>query len=88
MFNNSALSSTIDPEDVLKQNNPNSLEAGFRVYGKNAGNNRQHSNDMNKVRNRMRLSKISDPNANTDFMFRPKVSTAGSMGGSNNNALT
>ena len=62
MFNNSALSSTIDPEDILKQNNPNTLEAGFRVYGKNAGNSRQHSNDINKVRNRMRLSKISDPN--------------------------
>ena len=40
MFNNSALSSTIDPEDILKQNNPNTLEAGFRVYGKNAGNSR------------------------------------------------
>ena len=88
MFTNSALSSQIDPEDVLRNNNPNSLEAGFRVYGKNAGNKREYSNDINKVRNRMRLSKISDPNANADFMFRAKVSTAGSMAGSNNNALT
>ena len=88
MFTNSALSSNIDPEDVMNKNNPNSLEAGFRVYGKNAGNNRQYSNDISKVRNRMRLSKITDPNANTDFVFRAKVSTADSNARSNNNALT
>ena len=87
MFTNSALSSNIDPEDVMRKND-NSIEAGFRVYGKNAGNNRQYSNDIKGVRNRMRLSKITDPNANTDFVFRAKVSTAGSMAGSNNNALT
>ena len=39
MFTNSALSSNIDPEDVMRKND-NSIEAGFRVYGKNAGNNR------------------------------------------------
>ena len=90
MFTHSALSSNIDPDDVLNKNNnnPNALDAGFRVYGKNAGNNRQYSNDITKVRNRMRFTKITDPNANTDFVFRAKVSTANSNAGSNTNALT